>query len=72
MLFLYRPQNLSSSRGKYSWLLALKNCISQSANTVDSLPIDCLDSEAGGYDTLDSSTKLRILIFLCDEVLETL
>lgn len=38
---------------------------------MDSLPIDCLDSETGGYNTLDFSTKLRILTFLCDEVLET-
>ncbi|KAK1357518.1 Zinc-finger domain of monoamine-oxidase A repressor R1 [Heracleum sosnowskyi] len=66
-----RPQKISPSRGRNYWLLALKNCLSESANAIDSLPIDCLDRETGGYHTLDSSTKLRIVIFLCDEVLET-
>ncbi|XP_074376183.1 uncharacterized protein LOC141717863 isoform X2 [Apium graveolens] len=66
-----RPQKLSPTHGRNYWLLALKNCLAESPNATDSLPIDCLGSETGGYNTLDSSTKLRILNFLCDEVLET-
>ncbi|XP_017245262.1 uncharacterized protein LOC108216911 isoform X2 [Daucus carota subsp. sativus] len=66
-----RPKKLSTSNGKNSWLLALKKCLSESTHAIESLNIDCLDREAGGYYSLDSSTKLRVLIFLCDEVLET-
>lgn len=67
----YRPQKLSPFHGKNSWLLALKKFLTESPHPIESLPTDCLDREAGGYYALDSSTKLKILIFLCDEVLET-
>ncbi|KAL8092425.1 uncharacterized protein LOC141693316 [Apium graveolens] len=66
-----RPQKLSPSLGKNSWLLALKKFLSESPHAIEALPIDFLDKEAGGYYALDASTKLKILIFLCDEVLET-
>ncbi|KAK3035233.1 hypothetical protein RJ639_033867 [Escallonia herrerae] len=62
---------LSPTHGKDSWLLALKNCIAESQCSVDLLPFDCLDRRAGGYDTLDFSMRLRLLIFLCDEILGT-
>lgn len=71
IVFLYSPQTFSPTQGKNYWLRALKNYISGSQNALKSLPFDSLDGESGGYDTLDSSTKLRLLNYLCDEVLET-
>ncbi|CAH1421419.1 unnamed protein product [Lactuca virosa] len=52
-----------------SWLKGLKSCIPKSY--LSEKKIDSLDKKSGGYDTLDSSTKLRVLTFLCDEVLGT-
>ncbi|XP_063948900.1 uncharacterized protein LOC108221034 isoform X2 [Daucus carota subsp. sativus] len=69
--YTLRSHKLSPSHGKSSWLFALKSCLSESPNAKDLLPIIGLDSESGGYNTLNFSMKLRILIFLCDEVLET-
>ncbi|GKB77521.1 zinc-finger domain of monoamine-oxidase A repressor R1 [Tanacetum coccineum] len=59
--------SVSDSNDDDSWLKALKSCISKSRMK----HLDCLDTTAAGYDKLDSSTKLGLLIFLCDEVLGT-
>ncbi|PWA87591.1 DDT domain, subgroup [Artemisia annua] len=58
---------LDPAKGNNSWLKVLKNCISKSQLK----HLDCVDTTARGYDNLDSSTKLGLLIFLCDEVLGT-
>ncbi|KAI3777276.1 hypothetical protein L1987_47075 [Smallanthus sonchifolius] len=50
-----------------SWFKALKSCISKSKLK----HMDFIGVTAGGYDNLDSSMKLRLLVFLCDEVLGT-
>ncbi|PWA68788.1 zinc-finger domain of monoamine-oxidase A repressor R1 [Artemisia annua] len=50
-----------------SWLKVLKNCISNSQLK----HLDSIDTMAAGYDKLELSTKLGLLIFLCDEVLGT-
>ncbi|KAK9066908.1 hypothetical protein SSX86_014232 [Deinandra increscens subsp. villosa] len=50
-----------------SWLKALKSCISKSK----AKHMDFIDLSAGVYGSLESSMKLRLLVFLCDEVLET-
>ncbi|XP_021992626.1 uncharacterized protein LOC110889418 isoform X2 [Helianthus annuus] len=55
------------TQGNDSWLKDLKTCIAKSK----SKDVDFIDMLAGGYDDLDSSTKLRLLVFLCDEVLGT-
>nr|GEW41690.1 zinc-finger domain of monoamine-oxidase A repressor R1 [Tanacetum cinerariifolium] len=59
--------SVSDSNDDDSWLKVLKSCISKSRMK----HLDCLDTTAAGYDKLDSSTKLGLLIFLCDEVLGT-
>nr|XP_043617880.1 uncharacterized protein LOC122589631 [Erigeron canadensis] len=53
--------------GNDSWWKALKSCISKSQLK----HMDCIETEAGEYDSLDASMKLRLLICLCDEVLGT-
>nr|GEV37123.1 zinc-finger domain of monoamine-oxidase A repressor R1 [Tanacetum cinerariifolium] len=58
---------LHLAKGNGSWLKVLKNCISKSRLK----HLDSIDTTAAGYDNLDSSTKLGLLIFLCDEVLGT-
>ncbi|XP_076960718.1 uncharacterized protein LOC143637155 [Bidens hawaiensis] len=55
------------THGNDSWLKALKSCISKSKVK----DMESIDLTAGGYDDLASSTKLKVLVFLCDEVLET-
>ncbi|XP_076882485.1 uncharacterized protein LOC143530963 [Bidens hawaiensis] len=55
------------THGNDSWLKALKSCISKSKVK----DMESIDLTAGGYDNLESSTKLKVLVFLCDEVLET-
>ncbi|KAD4888407.1 hypothetical protein R6Q59_034566 [Mikania micrantha] len=55
------------THGNDSWLKALKSCISKSKLE----HMDLLNLTASGYDCLESSMKLRLLVFLCDEVLET-
>ncbi|KAM0062928.1 putative transcription factor C2H2 family [Helianthus debilis subsp. tardiflorus] len=60
-------ESLDMTQGNDSWLKDLKTCISKSKLK----DVDFIDMLAGGYDDLDSSTKLRLLVFLCDEVLGT-
>ncbi|KAJ0526466.1 putative transcription factor C2H2 family [Helianthus annuus] len=55
------------SHGNDSWLKALKSCISDS----NVKHMDSIDLTAAGYDNLESSMKLKLLVFLCDEVLGT-
>ncbi|XP_071711284.1 uncharacterized protein [Rutidosis leptorrhynchoides] len=56
------------TNGNDSWLKALQKCISRSKLMHT---YDCINATAKGYDNLDSSVKLRLLLFLCDEVLGT-
>ncbi|KAI3785262.1 hypothetical protein L1987_44378 [Smallanthus sonchifolius] len=55
------------THGNDSWLKALKSCISDSKVK----HMDFEDLTTDGYDNLESSMKLRLVVFLCDEVLET-
>ena len=71
MDFLFSSQPLNSANGKNSWLKALGQCISKSQCASKELPSDCFDSGSDGYDELDFSKKLKLLNFLCDEVLCT-
>ncbi|OVA05028.1 DDT domain [Macleaya cordata] len=52
-------------------LQALQKCISASRCKLEELPQNCFDMGDDVYDLLDSSKKLRILNFLCDEALCT-
>lgn len=61
----------SYKSGKSSWLHALKNCASKSQDLSEKLKLDDSNSEADEYESLGSSTRLRLLCFLCDEVLYT-
>ncbi|XP_077253222.1 zinc-finger domain of monoamine-oxidase A repressor R1 protein isoform X2 [Tasmannia lanceolata] len=54
-----------------SWIQALGKCISESHYASKDFPLDCFNVGANGYDTLDTSKKLRLLNFLCDETLGT-
>nr|GEX42725.1 zinc-finger domain of monoamine-oxidase A repressor R1 [Tanacetum cinerariifolium] len=59
----------SESPNSDTWLMALKSCIRDSKHTLEAFA--CIDKKGGGYDHLNSSMKLRLLNFLCDEVLGT-
>ncbi|XP_047968508.1 uncharacterized protein LOC125212392 [Salvia hispanica] len=61
---------LSPSVEKNSWFSALKNCFSESQSFVKAQGLDCLE-RASDYESLEPSEKLRLLNFLCDEILET-
>ncbi|KVI02810.1 hypothetical protein Ccrd_018898 [Cynara cardunculus var. scolymus] len=56
------------THGNDTWLKALKSCIPKSKYLLQAF--DCIDKEGGGYDHLDSSMKLKLLNFLCDEIKE--
>ncbi|XP_021292531.1 uncharacterized protein LOC110422844 isoform X2 [Herrania umbratica] len=60
-------QNLSEN----SWLQVLREYISDSRYALKQQLLDCLDVCDDGYEQLDSSKKLRLLNFLCDEALGT-
>ncbi|KVH92329.1 Zinc-finger domain of monoamine-oxidase A repressor R1 [Cynara cardunculus var. scolymus] len=57
------------THGNDSWLKALKSCIPKSQHILEH--VDCTDKRTGGYDNLDSSMKLKLLVLLCDEILGT-
>ncbi|XP_024978215.1 uncharacterized protein LOC112515558 isoform X2 [Cynara cardunculus var. scolymus] len=60
---------LDPTHGNDSWLKALKSCIPKSQHILEH--VDCTDKRTGGYDNLDSSMKLKLLVLLCDEILGT-
>ncbi|XP_058226721.1 uncharacterized protein LOC131335411 isoform X2 [Rhododendron vialii] len=62
---------LTPTNGKNSWLHALKNCASRSECVQKNLKLEQFGQEANDYVSLDSSERLRLLTFLCDEVLST-
>ncbi|KAI8544305.1 hypothetical protein RHMOL_Rhmol08G0286100 [Rhododendron molle] len=62
---------LSPTNGKNSWVHALKNCASRSECVQKNLKLERFGQEAHNYVSLDSSERLRLLTFLCDEVLCT-
>ncbi len=50
---------------------SLTKYVSESQYLLEEMQMDSFDVNGDGYDRLDSSKKLRILNFLCDEVLGT-
>ncbi|GAV75644.1 zf-4CXXC_R1 domain-containing protein [Cephalotus follicularis] len=63
--------SLSPTSGKNSWLQTLKKCISESHHVLEDSPFNCFARGGDGYDNLDTSKKLKLLNFLCDEALCT-
>ncbi|XVF40390.1 hypothetical protein PTKIN_Ptkin05aG0141000 [Pterospermum kingtungense] len=61
-------QNLSEN----FWLQVLREYICDSQYLLKQPLLECLDVGDDGYEQLDSSKKLRLLNFLCDEVLGTI
>lgn len=70
--FLSRSPLLSSTSGKNSWLQALRECVSASKVVFRDSSMDSFARTGYGYDQLDTSKKLRLMTFLCDETLNTL
>ncbi|KAH7851125.1 hypothetical protein Vadar_007631 [Vaccinium darrowii] len=64
-------EEITQKNGKNSWLHALHKCAFRSQCVLKKLKLDFFGREAYDYDSLDSSQKLRLLVFLCDEVLGT-
>ncbi|XP_052205183.1 uncharacterized protein LOC127810008 [Diospyros lotus] len=62
---------ITSKHGKDSWLHVLRNCIFRSHFAWEKLKLEGFGWEAEDYSSLDSSKRLRILAFLCDEILCT-
>ncbi|KAL0910294.1 hypothetical protein M5K25_021261 [Dendrobium thyrsiflorum] len=58
------------TNGENSWLKALGKCLNQYKHLATGLPLDFIDNPSK-YNDLDSSRKLKILVFLCDEALGT-
>ncbi|XP_058091403.1 uncharacterized protein LOC131237579 isoform X2 [Magnolia sinica] len=54
-----------------SWFQALGKCISESQFGSKQFSLDYFNRGVDGYSRLDSSEKLRVLNFLCDEILGT-
>ncbi|XP_021887955.1 uncharacterized protein LOC110807212 isoform X2 [Carica papaya] len=63
--------SLTPTAGKRSWLQALGQCISESEFQFKYFSTNCFNKVVDGYEKLDASKKLKLLNFLCDEVLCT-
>ncbi|KAG9151446.1 hypothetical protein Leryth_015058 [Lithospermum erythrorhizon] len=64
-------QSPSPSHGNNSWIHSLKQCISDSHDVAKLMDLDLLDEGAHVYESLTTSKKLKLLNFLCDEILGT-
>ncbi|GLT34021.1 hypothetical protein SLA2020_085670 [Shorea laevis] len=60
-----------STGGKDSWFQALGQCVSESQCSLEEFPSNIFDKGVDAYNMLDSSKKLKLLNFLCDEALST-
>ncbi|XP_022759236.1 uncharacterized protein LOC111305737 isoform X2 [Durio zibethinus] len=63
------PSLKASDNG--SWFQALGQCVSESQCALEEVPFDFYDNGVDAYNMLDSSLKLKLLNFLCDEALCT-
>ncbi|KAK9106945.1 hypothetical protein Syun_022956 [Stephania yunnanensis] len=54
-----------------SWAQGLCKCMFDSHYALKEFPFDCFDIHGEGYKKLDTTKKLRLLNFLCDEALGT-
>ncbi|XP_057524440.1 uncharacterized protein LOC130804126 [Amaranthus tricolor] len=63
--------NLNPLNGKDSWINSLKRCLDESELELEDFPEHCLNKGSDGYEMLETSQKLKLLCFLCDESLST-
>ncbi|KAJ1412774.1 WHIM1 domain [Sesbania bispinosa] len=63
--------SLTTTNGNNSWLEALEDLITESDLVLRDFPLDWLNEGIDGYYDLESSKKLALLNFICDEALST-
>ncbi|KAL9226556.1 hypothetical protein vseg_002354 [Gypsophila vaccaria] len=61
----------SEAAGENSWIHSLKSFLNEAQLAPEDIPEDWFDKGVDRYEMLDSSQKLRLLTFLCDEALST-
>ncbi|XP_060193774.1 uncharacterized protein LOC132623090 isoform X1 [Lycium barbarum] len=61
----------TSTEGKNSCYADIKMCISESPIVSKTMGLDSLGDDAEEFENLNPSEKLKILNFICDEILET-
>ncbi|KAJ8550072.1 hypothetical protein K7X08_033779 [Anisodus acutangulus] len=61
----------TSTEGENSWYADIKMCISESPSVSKTMGLDSLGNGAEEFENLNPSEKLKILSFICDEILET-
>ncbi|VVB09181.1 unnamed protein product [Arabis nemorensis] len=54
-----------------TWFTAVGECLSESEVQVDDFPPEMFEKGISAYENLDSSNRLKLLNFLCDEALGT-
>nr|XP_016439054.1 PREDICTED: uncharacterized protein LOC107764996 [Nicotiana tabacum] len=62
---------VTSTEGKNSWYADIKMCISESPSVSRTMGLYSLSNGTDQFENLSPSEKLKILNFICDEVLET-
>ncbi|KAK2663595.1 hypothetical protein Ddye_002169 [Dipteronia dyeriana] len=66
-----KKNHYDRSLDENSWLQAIIKYVSESHFSLEELHVGCFKMGDYGYDQLDCSKKLKLLNFLCDEVLGT-
>ncbi|XP_019173162.1 PREDICTED: uncharacterized protein LOC109168561 isoform X2 [Ipomoea nil] len=62
---------LTCTDGTDAWFNFLKEVVSESLTVAKNMGLDSLNDAADGFDSLSPSIKLKLLNFVCDEVLLT-
>nr|GMC62609.1 Cell division cycle-associated 7-like protein [Ipomoea batatas] len=62
---------LNCTDGTDAWFKYLKELVSESLTVAKNMGLDSLNDAADGFDSLSPSIKLKLLNFVCDEVLLT-
>nr|GMD49426.1 uncharacterized protein LOC109168561 isoform X2 [Ipomoea batatas] len=62
---------LTCTDGTDEWFKYLKEVVSESLIVAKNMGLDSLNDAADGFDSLSPSIKLKLLNFICDEVLQT-
>ncbi|XP_057439074.1 uncharacterized protein LOC130730935 isoform X2 [Lotus japonicus] len=67
----HKSPSLATADGNFSWLKALGDLALQSPLLLKDFPVEMLNEGLSGYCNLSLSNKLRLLTFICDEVLNS-
>ncbi|KAK9130692.1 hypothetical protein Sjap_011179 [Stephania japonica] len=70
-LNLARLSLLTTTDDGDSWVQGLYKCMYDSHYALKEFPFDCFDIHGEGHQKLDTTKKLRLLNFLCDEAIGT-